>query len=402
MINKIIERTVKWDQVVLKLPVFNAIFTAMQQTLPLLTISVYLQLIISLFLKPDAFFIRLFHLSIKVPMLMQLQDLSLLLDLLVLMLFSAIYTGTYLSSRHVFQTTLPVITNFLGTFFLLLGKDKLLSYDSTQYLLLVIIVTLSSESFVYYHKKVSRPNVHPFAMRFLLWAGIILVVNIGLQMVSPSTFIYQAMSSLTANVFWTSFLGLLLISCLIPLFFWLGISIPRELVTDQINIPAVVKNLDVVIKNQNGSLPYPTNLYSVYHAFSQFGGIGNTVVLSFLLLFAVSKKRQNLGLLSLVPSLFNQNQLLYFGLPIFLRPLMLVPMIITSVVGTLIGYTAIMTHLIKPATLVTPSGMPNLLLAFLGSNDGWSLLVVAIIFGLSVIIYMPFIKIQNSETIYEK
>lgn len=30
MINKIIERTVKWDQVVLKLPVFNAIFTAMQ------------------------------------------------------------------------------------------------------------------------------------------------------------------------------------------------------------------------------------------------------------------------------------------------------------------------------------------------------------------------------------
>ncbi|WP_244034832.1 hypothetical protein [Pseudolactococcus carnosus] len=184
--------------------------------------------------------------------------------------------------------------------------------------------------------------------------------------------------------------------------FWLGISIPRELVTDQINIPAVVKNLDVVIKNQNGSLPYPTNLYSVYHAFSQFGGIGNTVVLSFLLLFAVSKKRQNLGLLSLVPSLFNQNQLLYFGLPIFFRPLMLVPMLITSLMGTLIGYTAIMTHLIKPATLVTPSGMPNLLLAFLGSNDGWSLLVVAIIFGLSVIIYMPFIKIQNSETIYEK
>lgn len=402
MINKIIERTVKWDQFVLKMPVFNAIFSAMQQTLPLLTISVYLHLIINLFLKPDAFFIRLFHLSIKIPILMQLQDLSLQLDLLVLMLFSAIYTGTYLSARHVFKTTLPVITNFLGTFFLLLGKDKLLSYDSTQYLLVIIIVTLSSESFVHYQKKVSQPNVQPFAMRFLFWAGIILVVNRLLQILSPSTFIYQAMSSLSVNVFWTNFLGLMLISFLIPLFFWLGISIPRDLLTDQINIPAVVKNLDVVIKNKNGSLPYPTNLYSVYHAFSQFGGIGNTLVLSFLLLFAVSKKRQNLGLLSLVPSLFDQNQLLYFGLPIFLRPLMLVPMLITSVVGTLIGYTAIMTHLIKPATLVTPSGMPNLLLAFLGSNDGWSLLVVAIIFGLSVIIYMPFIKIQNSETIYEK
>lgn len=402
MINKIIERTVKWDQFVLKMPVFNAIFSAMQQTLPLLTISVYLHLIINLFLKPDAFFIRLFHLSIKIPILMQLQDLSLQLDLLVLMLFSAIYTGTYLSVRHVFKTTLPVITNFLGTFFLLLGKDKLLSYDSTQYLLVIIIVTLSSESFVHYQKKVSRPNVQPFAMHFLFWAGIILVANRLLQILSPSTFIYQAMSSLSVNVFWTNFLGLMLISFLIPLFFWLGISIPRELLTDQINIPAVVKNLDVVIKNKNGSLPYPTNLYSVYHAFSQFGGIGNTLVLSFLLLFAVSKKRQNLGLLSLVPSLFDQNQLLYFGLPIFLRPLMLVPMLITSVVGTLIGYTAIMTHLIKPATLVTPSGMPNLLLAFLGSNDGWSLLVVAIIFGLSVIIYMPFIKIQNSETIYEK
>lgn len=402
MINKIVERTVKLDHFVTKWPVCRSIFKALQQTIPLLALSVYLQLILSLFLRPDAFFIMLFHLSIKFPMLIELETLSSQLEVLVLMLFSAIYTFNYLSSRHVFQIILPVITNFLGTFFLLVGKDKVISYDSTQYLLVIFAVTLSNESFLYYKRKFGRSNLQPFAIRFLLWASIILVFNIMLQMFSPMTFIYQGMSSLTANLFWATPVGLVLVSLFVPLFLGLGISIPRELLTDQGTLPAVVQNLDAILKNKNSTLPYPTNLYSVDHAFSQFGGVGNTLVLSFLLLFAASKKRQNLGLVSLIPSLFNQNQLLYFGLPIFLRPIMLVPMILTSIVGTLIGYIAIITHLIKPATLMIPNGLPNLLLGFLGSNDGWSLIVVAIIVSLSVMIYMPFIKIQNSEIDNEK
>jgi PTS system cellobiose-specific IIC component len=77
-------------------------------------------------------------------------------------------------------------------------------------------------------------------------------------------------------------------------------------------------------------------------------------------------------------------------------------MLITSIMGTIIGYLAIVSHLIKPASLIIPNEIPNFLLAFLGSNDGWTLILNTFIIFISIIVYSPFIKIQNSEVDYEK
>jgi PTS system cellobiose-specific IIC component len=375
----------------------------MQQAVPLVAISVYLHLAFRLVLRPDALLPNLFHWHIQVPDVVQWQTVLENIEVLVLMVLVAIYSHHYLKSRGLEQTLLPVLTNFIGTYFLFFAKGLPATYEPTQYLLVIGLTTLVCESFYHYHKRVSRDQPQPFAARFLVWSGIVLALNIGIQAVLPGIVMQQVMTNLVVRYALTTFLGLLLVSVLAPCFLWLGFALPRELLSDQSGNVAVVKNLTAILKDKHAALPYPTNLYSVYDAFSQFGGVGNTLALSFLLLFAASKRRQNLGLLSLLPSLFNQNQLLYFGLPIFLRPIMLVPMLLTSLVGTGLAYLAIVTHLINPAALVVPSGTPNLLLGFLGSNDARALLLVALIFGLSLLIYRPFLAQQLTEDdSYEK
>ena len=60
MIKRIIDSVIRWDSFILKQPIFNAIFSSMRQTVPILAVSVYLQLTINIFLKPDALVTRLF------------------------------------------------------------------------------------------------------------------------------------------------------------------------------------------------------------------------------------------------------------------------------------------------------------------------------------------------------
>ena len=402
MIKRIIDSVIRWDSFILKQPIFNAIFSSMRQTVPILAVSVYLQLTINIFLKPDALVTRLFGISVKFPNFINLQEISSHLDIIVLMIFATTYSLSYLSVRQVSQKILPTLINFLGPFFILTENNKVMTYSTMHYLLIIIVTTVSCESFTYYKKKFCRNDLQPFSARYLLWAGIILSFYLTIHRFSIANIFQQIVSGISINQFWTTFQGLIIFSFLVPLFFGIGFSIPNEFFSNQTALPSVIKNLDEILKNKNSILPYPTNLYSVYHAFSQFGGVGNTLVLSFMLLYAVSKKRQNLGFLSLLPSLFDQNQLLYFGLPIFFRPIILFPMLITSIMGTIIGYLAIVSHLIKPASLIIPNEIPNFLLSFLGSNDGWTLILNTFIIFISIIVYSPFIKIQNSEVDYEK
>lgn len=402
MIKKIIDNVIRLDSFILKQPIFNAIFSSMKQTVPILAVSVYLQLIINVFLKPDALVTRLFGISVKLPIFINLHELSSHLQVIVLMVFATIYTLSYLSIHQVSQKVLPTLINFLGPFFVLTEDNKLMSYGTMHYLLIIIFTTMSCESFLYFKKRFCRNDLQPFSARYLLWAGIILSFYLTFHRFSVTNIFQQTVGAISINQFWNTLQGLIIFSFLIPLFYGIGLSIPNEFFSDQAALPSVIKNLDTILKNKNSTLPYPTNLYSVYHAFSQFGGIGNTLVLSFILLYSVSKKRQNLGFLSILPSLFDQNQLLYVGLPIFFRPIILFPMLITSIMGTVIGYLAIASQLIKPASLIIPNEFPNFLLTFLGSNDGWTLILNIFIIFISIIVYSPFIKIQNYEVDNEK
>ena len=143
MIKKIIDVTTKLDNFVLKNRMISATLIAMKQTLPLLAVCVYARLISQLILSPNALFVTLFDWRLRIPAIFQLQEMLSLLEVFVLMILSATFTKHYLSVRKVTQTTLPTLTNFLGTYFLFLGKGQTPTYDTSQYLLVILLSLIS-------------------------------------------------------------------------------------------------------------------------------------------------------------------------------------------------------------------------------------------------------------------
>ncbi|TYC46555.1 PTS sugar transporter subunit IIC [Leuconostoc litchii] len=398
MIKKYFSSIVKLDNYVLKNKIFQSIFSAMQDALPILAIDVYLRLFSNLFLTPNALFPVIFNVNGPI---FKYQMLIAALDIGILMIFAASLTKKYLKYRGISENTLPILTNFLATYFLFTINTQSFVRNVSQYLVVTVLTIISSESYYQYHRLFKKNN-NLFAVKFLIWSGFIFSLYFFLQPYVQETSLQLLISNMLSSNFFTTFLGLLIVGFFSPILYWLGLALPSELSSNQTTINAVVKNLDVILKNFHATLPYPENLYSVYSSFSLLGGIGNTLAISFLLLFMSSKQKQHLGMLSIIPSLFNNNQLLYFGLPLFLRPLMLVPMILSSIVGIAVGYIAIAIHLIKPAALIIPNNVPNLLAAFLGSDYFPSLIVVSVVFILTLLIYKPFIEVDTHEVENEK
>ena len=404
MFNRLVNTAQHWDSALYRRPALQAIAIAIQQSIPILAIDVYFRLLLKLAISPDALFANLFS---NYPVLPDtITDHSRLilsnLDMAVAMVFVIGLTHHYLTNRGIQNTTLPVITNFIAIYLLLFEKSQLPAYIATQYLLITLITLLSCRTYYWYYHHF-MPNASPFSFKYLIWAMTIIAINLLLHIVCRFPRMLTIISNLLSQTFFTTFSGLLLIAILSPMLFLLGFSLPPELTGNQTTLNPVISNLDAMLTHGLSTLPFPENLYSIYGAFSLFGGVGNTLALNVLLLFAVSKKYKRLGILSWIPSLFDNNFLLYAGLPLFLRPLMLVPMLLVNVSSLLISYIAVASHLVQPVVFLTPNNLPNALLPTLASNTPVRSTILAIlIFMLSLLIYRPFIHRLMTEDSNEK
>ncbi len=85
------------------------------------------------------------------------------------------------------------------------------------------------------------------------------------------------------------------------------------------------------------SMPMP-----VMDRFVFMGGAGTSISLAIaLLLFGETKNQRRLAGVSLVPDLFNFNEILLFGLPVILNPVILIPFILAPLVLAFVSYWAV-------------------------------------------------------------
>lgn len=136
-----------------------------------------------------------------------------------------------------------------------------------------------------------------------------------------------------------------------------------------------------------------------FDIFVHIGGAGTTLALAIcLFLFSKSKQNKSIGQLGFVPSLFNINEPLMFGVPVVLNPILFIPFILAPVVATLMTYFAMTTGLVAKTNGVSvPWTMPPLISGYLatGSFSGVIMQLVNII--VTVLIYLPFFKSMDKQ-----
>ena len=187
------------------------------------------------------------------------------------------------------------------------------------------------------------------------------------------------------------------------LFWFFGINGPAvtNTVFNPIHLALTAENLEAF--KQGATLP---NIFTGPFGdfFGNFGGGGSTLSLVFLMVFfGKSERMKKLGRLAIVPGIFGINEMIIFGLPVVLNPLIVIPFILTPLVNTILATIATLIGLIPYTTgAALPWTTPFFFSGWLstGSIVAGLFQIVLIIIGMGI--YYPFFRVIDKQYLHEE
>ncbi|MGM0182525.1 PTS system, cellobiose-specific IIC component [Enterococcus sp. AZ150] len=131
--------------------------------------------------------------------------------------------------------------------------------------------------------------------------------------------------------------------------------------------------------------------------YMSMGGSGVTIGL-LIAIFITGKRAdmREITKLSFVPGLFNINEPVIFGMPIMLNPILAIPFVFVPLITGTIGYIATSIGFAAKAVVMVPWPMPPIINAYLATaGDLGAVITQCICILVSIIIYLPFVKVSN-------
>lgn len=182
------------------------------------------------------------------------------------------------------------------------------------------------------------------------------------------------------------------------LMWWLGLIGPVGLAGN--NSVKSLQNLAAAV--QHGSVwhaPYPVTLHTLGDAYANFGGAGMTLALIIAIWLGSRQVRyRRVATQTFLPNLVNLNHATLLGLPILYNPILLVPFLVAPAVNIGLAWCAITLKLVPPIAYPMPQTTPGPLMAYLGTGGDWRALLLSLVcLSVSVLIYLPFVRLLNQE-----
>lgn len=199
----------------------------------------------------------------------------------------------------------------------------------------------------------------------------------------------------------TSLPGYLLLVCLGNLLFSFGIH--QSVIAGPILDPLLLLNMNDNMAAKAAGTEPPHIITNAFH--QVFGSLnmasGSTVALIIaIFIFSKYQPYRNLAKLSLGPNLFNINEPIIFGLPIVFNLPMIIPFVLSPIIGTVIGYAATSLGLVSKTVVMIPWTTPTLISGYLATAGDWRAPVIQVlIIVILVFFYLPFLKISEKVAI---
>ncbi|KAA8999038.1 PTS sugar transporter subunit IIC [Affinibrenneria salicis] len=188
--------------------------------------------------------------------------------------------------------------------------------------------------------------------------------------------------------------GILLLMFVAQLFWVIGIHGNQMIkpIREPLLLGAILVNMSAFEQGKEVPNIITMPFWDVYMS---IGGSGLTIgLLTAVMLATKRKEMREIAKLSFGPGLFNINEPVIFGMPIMLNPILAIPFIITPLVTGSIGYFATVTGFAGKAVVMVPWTTPPIINAWLSTAGSMGAVVTQIIcIGVSVLIYLPFVKI---------
>lgn len=138
--------------------------------------------------------------------------------------------------------------------------------------------------------------------------------------------------------------------------------------------------------------------------FANFGGGGSTLSLVIvMLIFGKSQRVKQLGRLSILPGIFGINEMVIFGLPIVLNPIMLIPFLAVPTMNTILSTIATQWHIIPYTTGVSLGWTtPIFFSGMLSTGSVWAGVFQLFLLVLGCLVYYPFFKVLDNQYLKEE
>lgn len=180
-------------------------------------------------------------------------------------------------------------------------------------------------------------------------------------------------------------------------FLWL-LGIHQSVIYSSILEPLLIVNmtLNMAAYAAGEAIPNIINVAFV-PAFGLLGGSGSTICL-LIATFLVGRNAatRNVSKMALVPGIFNINEPVIFGCPIVYNVSMLIPFVLTPAMGIIVAYIATSLNFMNKCVVYIPWTTPPLLSGYLATAGDWRAVIVqALILIAGILIYIPFVKIND-------
>lgn len=226
-------------------------------------------------------------------------------------------------------------------------------------------------------------------------AKMVLTMGMGVNIQNVGSFLMMELFGIIG----TGILGSMVFVFLIHVMWFLGIhgSNMLSMVSENLFEAGMLQNMEAVAGGGEAVHIFTKTFFDV---FVLMGGSGATLCLLLALFLRKKKKDKMLFKVSIIPALFNINEIILFGLPVVFNPIMVVPFIIVPLILMGISAVSIFLGLVPVPTVQVAWTTPIFFSGFIstGSIAGTILQLILLLAGAAI--YMPFIRI--SEYYYDK
>jgi PTS system cellobiose-specific IIC component len=230
-----------------------------------------------------------------------------------------------------------------------------------------------------------------------LLALLVIVINGTLVALGTDIFKVIAIPFGFVSNLTSTWVGLLVIYFLMHALWIVGIH-GATIVTSFLT-PIVLSNM---VENQSGANIAFAGEFN--NSFVTISGSGATLgMVIFIAFFAKSAQLSALGKAAIVPSFFNINEPILFGMPVVYNPYTAIPFFLAPMASMSVAYFAINLGFVKPPIAQVAWPTPIGLSGFIGSGGDWRAFVLAVICALvAFLIWFPFIKMYDGKLLAEE
>jgi len=195
--------------------------------------------------------------------------------------------------------------------------------------------------------------------------------------------------------------GILLYAFLVTLLWSIGINGDNTM--DAVVAPIFLQYLaeNVTARGQGLPLPYIT-AYGFFTSFVNVGGTGATIALALVLLNSREPGFRRVSRLSLFTQVFGINEPIFFGIPIVLNPIFMIPYILNALILTSASYLLMEWNWMHRPLVNIPWTTPPIIGHYLVSGGDWrAALWGAASLAIAMTVYYPFAKIAERQRLRE-